>query len=114
MAHELAHIRNRDTLTSTVAAAVAGVSSPHGYPDPMLGAGAVVADNQEHGRRMGDRILVLKSLYPFIAPKRFDVVVFKNPTDPTGRSANYIKRLIGLPNEQVLLRTLETEAGGAP
>jgi signal peptidase I len=51
----------------------------------------------------GDRILVLKSLYPFAAPKRFDVVVFKNPTDPTGEAANYIKRLVGLPNEQVWL-----------
>ena len=29
--------------------------------------------------RMGDRILVLKCLYPFSEPDRFDVVVFKNP-----------------------------------
>jgi signal peptidase I len=48
----------------------------------------------------GDRILVLKYLYSFFNPERFDVVVFKNPTDP---SINYIKRLIGLPGEQVAL-----------
>jgi len=46
----------------------------------------------------GDRILVLKCIYQFLEPKRWDVVVFKNPTDP---SENYIKRLIGLPNEEI-------------
>jgi signal peptidase I len=46
----------------------------------------------------GDRILVLKCIYQFFEPKRWDVIVFKNPTNP---SENYIKRLIGLPNEQV-------------
>lgn len=46
----------------------------------------------------GDRILVLKCIYQFMEPKRWDVIVFKNPTDPT---ENYIKRLIGLPGEEV-------------
>ena len=53
--------------------------------------------------RMGDRIFVLKSLYPFFEPKRFDVVVFKNPTGPLGDSQNYIKRLVGLPEETIFL-----------
>ncbi len=48
--------------------------------------------------RAGDRILVEKLLYEVVAPKRFEVVVFKNPQDPT---VNFIKRLIGLPNEQI-------------
>ena len=46
----------------------------------------------------GDRILVLKCIYQFIEPKRWDVIVFKNPPEPT---INYIKRLIGLPGESV-------------
>lgn len=46
----------------------------------------------------GDRILVLKCIYQFFEPKQWDVVVFKNPLNP---SENYIKRLIGLPGEQV-------------
>jgi hypothetical protein len=53
--------------------------------------------------RPGDRIVVLKYLFPLFEPKRWDVVVFRNPSDPTGDAANYIKRLVGLPNEQVLL-----------
>jgi signal peptidase I len=48
----------------------------------------------------GDRILVLKCLYQFEEPKQWDVVVFKNPLDPT---ENYIKRLVGRPGETVEL-----------
>ena len=46
----------------------------------------------------GDRILVLKCIYQFFEPKRWDVIVFKNPQDP---DINYIKRLVGLPGESV-------------
>jgi signal peptidase I len=46
----------------------------------------------------GDRILVLKYLYAFVEPRRWDVVVFKNPKEP---DVNYIKRLVGLPGEQL-------------
>ena len=46
----------------------------------------------------GDRILVLKCIYQLTEPKRWDVVVFKNPTDPR---ENYIKRLVGLPGEKI-------------
>ncbi len=46
----------------------------------------------------GDRILVLKCIYQFVEPRQWDVVVFKNPLNP---SENYIKRLIGRPNEQI-------------
>jgi len=54
------------------------------------------ADNMKNG----DRIFVLKSIYQFFEPKRWDVVVFKNPINPKD---NYIKRLIALPNETVQL-----------
>jgi len=46
----------------------------------------------------GDRILVLKCLYQIANPKRWDVIVFKNPMNPR---ENYIKRLIGLPGEKI-------------
>lgn len=46
----------------------------------------------------GDRILVNKFPYEFAEPKRFDVVVFKYPEDPT---TNYIKRLVGRPGEEI-------------
>lgn len=51
---------------------------------------------------VGDRVLVLKYLWPFMGPQRWDVVVFKNPPDPVGETQNYIKRLVGMPNESLL------------
>jgi signal peptidase I len=44
----------------------------------------------------GDRIIVNKFPYEIADPKRWDVIVFKNPEEPT---RNFIKRLVGLPNE---------------
>jgi signal peptidase I len=48
----------------------------------------------------GDRILVLKYLYLFNEPRRWDVVVFKPPTN---LSQNFIKRLVGKPGEAVMI-----------
>ena len=64
--------------------------------DPM--SGLLMTDTN---RRLaaGDRVFVLKYL-PFLhQPTRWDVVVFKNP----GTHENYIKRLVGLPGEQVAI-----------
>lgn len=76
----------------------------HEMTDPMIGPQEMVqrVTNSEliSRARPGDRILVLKYLYGLYGPKRWDVVVFKNPTRP---QQNYIKRLIGLPNETVWL-----------
>ena len=55
----------------------------------------------------GDRILVMKFPYelPFLpgagGPDRWDVVVFHYPERP---EQNYIKRLVGLPNEELRIR----------
>jgi signal peptidase I len=73
--------------------------------DPMSGAVRVRSDVPLSS---GDRILVLKYLYAVFEPRRYDVVVFKNPSVPQGRIAsgpadNYIKRLIGLPGEHIAL-----------
>ena len=62
--------------------------------DPMSGL-----EMSDTNRRLaaGDRVFVLKYL-PFLqSPKRWDVVVFKNP----GTHENYIKRLVGMPGEQL-------------
>ena len=49
----------------------------------------------------GDRILVSKYAYHLAEPRRWDVVVFKYPG---GATTNFIKRLIGLPNETVRIQ----------
>ncbi len=57
-------------------------------------------NDTRRNQKSGDRILVFK--WPFdiggelLGPKRWDVVVFKTPSDGT---TNFIKRLAGLPDE---------------
>jgi len=80
--------------------------------DPMTGAQIGDELPVELGRNQkllsGDRIFVLKYLYSIYDPARYDVVVFKYPGKPasdmnTGQQENYIKRLVGLPNEEIAL-----------
>ena len=70
------------------------------------------SEASEPSVRYGDRILVLKYLYiPWISePHRWDVVVFKTPDAPKPTiprtplfTVNYIKRLIGLPGEKIII-----------
>lgn len=58
-------------------------------------------DVSDHSTYSGDRILVNKYAYSFAEPERWDVVVFKYPGNAT---TNYIKRLVGLPNEELRIR----------
>ncbi len=97
------HLRYRSPQTGYTWA-----SNASNIPALPPGARAVVADPSSSlhidtpvdGPRAGDRIFVLKFLAAVFAPSRWDVVVFKNPEIP---DENYIKRLVGLPGEAVLL-----------
>jgi signal peptidase I len=48
-----------------------------------------------------DRILVDKASYHFRDPERFEVAVFRYPLD---RSKNFIKRIVGMPDEELRIR----------
>ncbi len=78
------------------------VHDPMSGPPPAPGRARSGITSQHVGvpREAGDRIFVLKYVEPIYRPQRFDVAVFKNPTQP---EENYIKRLLGLPGEQVAL-----------
>ena len=54
----------------------------------------------DHRSNSGDRILVNKFIYDAQPPERYDVIVFKNPNN--GKQ-NYIKRLVGLPGDNLLI-----------
>jgi signal peptidase I len=87
-------------------------SQPITATDPMTGAQIGAELPGDLGINVntlsGDRIFVLKYLYSIYDPSRYDVVVFKYP-GPTnnpvtvGQQENYIKRLIGLPGEEIAL-----------
>ncbi len=49
----------------------------------------------------GDRIIVNKFAYDISNPERWDVVVFKYPGDA---KTDFIKRLVGLPNERIQIQ----------
>lgn len=49
----------------------------------------------------GDRLIVVKFPYQFGSPQRWDVAVFKYPG---GARTNFIKRIVGLPGETILIR----------
>jgi signal peptidase I len=92
---------------TALAANISGAEEAVLSVDPMIsqdrGVGQLPARAILSRVGAGDRVLVLKYLYAFFEPDHWDVVVFKNPVDPIGPSQNYIKRLAGLPGEQVLI-----------
>lgn len=49
----------------------------------------------------GDYLIVDELSYQFRAPQRGEVIVFKYPNNPTQR---YIKRIVGLPGETVVIQ----------
>lgn len=58
-----------------------------------------------------DRVLVNKFLYRFRGPQHGDIIVLRYPRDP-GR--NYIKRIVGLPGDEVQLRDGRLLINGMP
>lgn len=59
----------------------------------------------------GDRIFGFRLAYHDKAPKRGDIIIFKYPDD---EEENYIKRVIGLPGETVLIRDAQVYINGSP
>ncbi len=61
-------------------------------------------NDTKNNAESGDRILVLKWPYELgserLGPQRWDVTVFKDPADGT---TNFIKRLVGVPNEVLMI-----------
>lgn len=51
--------------------------------------------------RTGDRLLVQKNFFRWRPPKRWEVVVFLNPSEP---EQAYVKRVVGLPGEAIEIR----------
>lgn len=76
-----------------------------GYVLPPSNSGDPAGNPTNAPVHYGDRILVLKYLYLFQDPKRWDVVVFKAPFDPAHNDyqQNYIKRLTGKPGESIMI-----------
>ena len=57
----------------------------------------------------GNKILVNKFIYKMRDPRRFEVMVFKNPADP---QKTFIKRVMGLPGEMLRVRDGDVYVNG--
>ncbi len=67
-------------------------------PVPCPNCGQAQIDLEHVPRNEGDQLLVQKLAYLFRQPKRWEVVVFQNPSRPVQA---YVKRVIGLPGEAI-------------
>jgi signal peptidase I len=61
--------------------------------------------------RVGDRVLVNKFIYRFTEPQRGDVVVFKSVE---GDSEDLIKRVVGVPGDEISVRNGRLIVNGEP
>jgi signal peptidase I len=58
----------------------------------------------------GDHLLVNKSVFDLRRPRRWEMVVFRCPTDP---SKAFVKRVVGLPGERIRVRGGDVYVNGA-
>jgi signal peptidase I len=73
-----------------------------GYPDAHCpNCGAVNLSVASAAEISGDRLLVDKNVLRLRSPRRWEVAVFICPSD---RTKPYVKRVVGLPGEQIQLR----------
>jgi len=76
--------------------AIEGSSATTKAVCPNCGRGEIAVDKLS--RNDGDHLLVHRCLFEFRQPRRWEVVVFRNPNRPTQA---YVKRLVALPGETV-------------
>ncbi len=88
-----ASLENRSELMESVVVGGICPNCRHVYPLDL-------ENNPEDATFSGDRILVSKFAFALSDPDRWDVIVFKVPVNP---KQNYIKRLVGLPNETLTI-----------
>ncbi len=101
MAHTLLGIHRDYTCTSCTFRFSVGVDE-HGTPGwPRCPNCGTELDNLGGVARTGDRLLVQKNYYLWRTPKRWEVVVFRNPEEP---EQAFVKRVVGLPGESIEIR----------
>ena len=75
---------------------------PTGSMQPtLMGTGLLDPDRNASGSGVNDRVLVDKLTYLLRDPKRWEVAVFRYPLATVN---NYVKRVVGLPGEELWIR----------
>jgi len=69
----------------------------------------VKGQSMEPNFQNGDYLIIDEISYRFAEPERGDVIVFKYPNNPSQR---YVKRIIGLPEERLVIEGSQTRIYG--
>jgi len=69
----------------------------------LIASAVVVSSSMENTIMTDSRVMGLRVSYVFSEPKRFDIILFHPPDDEA--SIPYVKRIIGLPNEKVEIKS---------
>jgi signal peptidase I len=89
----------------------------------VVQAFVIPSGSMENTLLIGDHILVNKFIYgieipftdsrilPLREPKRGDVIVFEYPVD---RSKDFVKRVIGVPGDEIFIRNKQVYVNGVP
>lgn len=81
------------------------------YRTHYVQAFTIPSGNMVPALLVGDYILTDKAVYRSRRPQRGDIVVFKYPVD---ERRNFVKRIVGLPGEQIQTRGRQVLVNGAP
>jgi signal peptidase I len=71
----------------------------------------VEGSSMEANLHNGQRLIVVKAAYWFGEPQRGDVIIFTHPDDP---QRTLVKRVIGLPGEQIEIKDGAVYINGSP
>jgi len=71
---------------------------------------SVPTGSMEGTIRVNDRIIALRLSYLFSEPSTYDIVVFRGPDDA---SILYVKRIIGVPGDEIIIRSGEVYINGS-
>lgn len=96
--------------TSIASTAEASTGDPHGISGtacPNCGRTGLTVNG--FPKNEGDQLLVNKHAFMLRNPHRWEVIVFRNPSDPLEA---YVKRAVGLPGEMIELKGGEVYANG--
>lgn len=96
--------------TSIASTASASVGDPHGITGTACpNCGRTGLSINSLPKNEGDQLLVNKHAFELRAPHRWEVIVFRNPSDPLEA---YVKRVVGLPGEKIEIQNGEVLADG--
>jgi len=75
----------------------------------FIQAFVIPSESMKPTLKIHDRLLANKIIYKIRKPQRWEVVIFRYPLDP---KVYFVKRMIGLPGEDVKIRAGEIEING--